>query len=108
MTVGGEVQTRWVADLFTQQNVGEISVARRRPIVVISVDLSRTGAKYGNRGAVFALLEAGAVSQQIALAAVAARLANRAFGGFHHNRLRPVIAEDLDPVLLVVLEKADG
>lgn len=56
-------------------------------LVVVSADLRPSSLKYGNRSYPFALIEAGAVIQNIALAAAEHRAGWRALGGLEYERL---------------------
>jgi len=103
--VAGVVPTAPLAALFLQSELGSESVARKRPIIVVSVDLSRIGPKYGNRGALYALLEAGALGHQIALSAGSRGVVVRTVCGFETEDARELLAIDVDPLMLVLLER---
>lgn len=102
------VPTASVAALFIQRELGEESVARERPIAVISLDLSWVGAKYGNRGTLYGILEAGALGHQIALSAGSREVGVRTVCGFETEDARAILATDLDPLMLVLLERGPG
>ncbi len=94
-----------LSGLFIQSDLGKESVVRERPIVVVSLDLSRIGPKYGNRGALYAVLEAGALGHQIALSAGRRGAATRTVCGFETEDARELLATDVDPLMLVLLER---
>jgi SagB-type dehydrogenase family enzyme len=74
-------------------------------LVFLCCDTTRTCAKYGNRGYRFALMEAGAVWQNIDLVANSLDIPLRAFGGFVDEQCSELLAlpEHVHPVLAVFL-----
>jgi SagB-type dehydrogenase family enzyme len=99
------VPTARLSALFIQSELSKESVARERPIVVVSLDLSRIGPKYGNRGALYAVLEAGALGHQITLSAGSREAAVRMVCGFGTDDARELLAADVDPLMLMLLER---
>lgn len=70
-------------------------------VFVISGNMPRTAAKYGNRAALLVPLEAGHAAQNILLAAVQAKLGAVELGGFIENTLAPMLrlAPEITPLL---------
>ena len=102
LRVAGDISPVTVSSLIRQ--AGPLALPERRfGMIVVSADLSRMEAKYGNRAAWFALLEAGAASHQIACSATRNGFDSRPIGGFDAHRVRNVIGADVDPLLLVLL-----
>lgn len=90
-----------------RQGGGLAAPERRFGVIVISADVSRVDQKYGNRGAWFSLLEAGAASHQIALSSADHSLGSRPLGGFDADAVRRLIGvDDVDPLLLMLLTRA--
>ncbi|MBE2318366.1 nitroreductase family protein [Solirubrobacter sp. CPCC 204708] len=100
----GTAEDATVEQLFWQAEIAADTVERRRAVVVISADLSRVARKYGNRGGLFVILEAGALLQQIALSAGEHGLAVRTVSGFSVADVRALVDPSLDPLALVVVE----
>ncbi|HEX4463200.1 MAG TPA: nitroreductase family protein [Solirubrobacterales bacterium] len=93
-----------VEECLIQSDVSTAVMERRGSLVVISVDLSRVGAKYGNRGALYSLLEAGAVGHQLAIGAKAMGLGTRMICGFWVSELQQALELELIPLALVLVE----
>jgi SagB-type dehydrogenase family enzyme len=70
-------------------------------IVVLTAVMERTTVKYGMRGYRFALIEAGEVTQNLSLCAVAHRLATLPWGGYHDDQVADLLR--IDNVSEVVL-----
>lgn len=93
-----------VGDIFWQPELRRSCAAGELAIMVMSADLSRSERKYGNRAAMFALMEAGAAMHQLGLAGAAHRLATRPIAGFEFEPVRTLVGNDLEPLILCVVQ----
>ncbi|MGZ4389482.1 MAG: SagB/ThcOx family dehydrogenase [Gaiellaceae bacterium] len=84
--------------------VDPAAVERAAVVLVVTAVLWRTRFKYGARGYRFALLEAGHVAQNVALACAGLRLPVLPIGGFYDRSVDAVVgADSLDEASLYVL-----
>jgi hypothetical protein len=90
---------------FLQTDVLEASIGRRRPLIVISADLSHVGEKYGNRGALYAVMETGAVAHQLSLSAASRGIATRTICGFVASKLQHNLSIAPRPLAVVLVER---
>ncbi len=92
-----------VSQPFSSVELGEAGEAPACVIVITGV-LSRSMAKYGGRGYRFAVLEAGHLSQNLLLAAVALGLPALAYGSYDDAALEHLLGVDgLDEVVLAAV-----
>jgi hypothetical protein len=68
------------------------ALAAGAALIVLSVDVRRTCAKYGSRGYRFALIEVGSAWQMIDLEAASRNVPVRAIGGFFDERIGELLA----------------
>lgn len=73
-------------------------------LIIVSGSFARTAAKYGNRGLLYAALEAGHVAQNVHLTAHAAGLMTIEVGGFFESAIRADLGfkESVQPLTTVV------
>jgi SagB-type dehydrogenase family enzyme len=60
-------------------------------VLVLAAMFARSCVKYGQRGYVFSLLEAGAIAQNVTLGAIGAGLAATSWGGYNDDRLHKLL-----------------
>ena len=100
---GGMISSQAVAELF----LGQPYLANASTIAVVSATLSRSLARYGDRGYRYVLFEAGHVAQNLNLAASALRLGSLNLGGFWDRSLgRALGLTDQVPLYGVALGRA--
>jgi SagB-type dehydrogenase family enzyme len=86
----GDVHEQQLADSLVDPTL----VSRSSALVTVTAMFWRTRFKYGVRGYRFALLEAGHLIQNVALAAAAMRLSALPLGGFYDRRVDALVGAD--------------
>lgn len=91
-------------ELLLSHELSDAMLARGEPVLVLSADIARGSGKYGNRAHRYALLEAGAVLQNVTLAATELGVPLRPIGGFDEGRMALLLdLAGAQPLLTVLL-----
>jgi len=72
-------------------------------MLLISAHLARSARKYGNRAVAYALIEAGALLQQVSLYAAQLRISCRPLGGIRNNLARELVGDEPEPLMAILL-----
>jgi SagB-type dehydrogenase family enzyme len=96
----GDLRGRLRAAAHDQASVGTAPVC-----LVITMDVSKTAAKYGGRAERYCLLEAGHVAQNVLLQATALELVGTPVGAFEDDKVAALLhlPPDVHPVYLLPL-----
>jgi SagB-type dehydrogenase family enzyme len=98
------VSNQSLLNCFVEDDALSHAIQSGSSIIFVTAQLNRICGKYGNRGWMYALIEAGQVIAHIELNAPALNLGTRVIGGFYEELVeRDLLSGDILPVACVVV-----
>ncbi len=103
-----QIRSGDVRDALSQAALGQRCVRDAPAIIVISAVYERTTRKYGPRGRRYVYMEVGYASQNVYLQCEALGLGTVAVGAFDDDKVKRILGEDPEPLLLMPVGPKPG